>query len=311
MNKIINFHDVNDPVWLDNIIGLIKAKYRIISVDDLESFYYSGKQHTNICHISVDDGDNSFYNVIYPVLKKHNVPASLFVSPEICLENKNYWFQEILNFDNVNLLKVISEFISVNTKVINKYPLFIILKNFTIDDIWKIIANYRAEFKLNESKAQNITLDQLKEIDKDGLVKIGAHTLTHPILANEDNKKCEREIRGSINQLADILGHEIKYFAYPNGLPGLDFGEREITMLRHNNCRIAFSTNNNDFTIKDNPLSIPRYGISSNESEYFVRVKLMFGNYWQKLKELKPGNERKIRIKLKEGLFKMNTDNLL
>lgn len=306
MNKIINFHDVNDPDWLDSIISLIKSKYRIVGVDDLGSYYYSGKQLKNVCHVSIDDGDNSFYNIIYPVLKKNNVPASLFVSPEICIERKNYWFQEILSFNKDYLLKVISEYLSVKTNVINKYPLFIVLKNLRINDIWDIIDQYRMEFNITNNEPQNMNIDQLKEIDKDGLVTIGAHTLKHPILANEDNIKCESEITGSIKDLEEILDHEIKYFAYPNGLPDLDFGKREITLLRQNNCRIAFSTDNKDFTSKDNPLSIPRYGISSNESEYFVRFKLLFGDYWQKLKELKPGNERKIRMKLKEELLYKN-----
>ena len=33
-----------------------------------------------------------------------------------------------------------------------------------------------------------MSIEQLKEIDRDGLVTIGAHTMNHPILANENDE---------------------------------------------------------------------------------------------------------------------------
>ncbi|GAB4467585.1 MAG: polysaccharide deacetylase family protein [Armatimonadaceae bacterium] len=60
--------------------------------------------------------------------------------------------------------------------------------------------------------------DTLRELDQEGLVTIGSHTLSHP----EDISKVpfeqqDRELRESKEILERELGHPVPYFAYPNG----------------------------------------------------------------------------------------------
>ena len=83
MNKILNFHLVNDGDWFDKIIRIIRSRYNMVSIGTLEQYYRGEISLKNACHITVDDGDETFYRVIYPVLKKYNIPASLYVSPKI------------------------------------------------------------------------------------------------------------------------------------------------------------------------------------------------------------------------------------
>jgi hypothetical protein len=66
-------------------------------------------------------------------------------------------------------------------------------------------------------------------------------------------------------------------------MPKLDFGEREMDILNVNNCKIAFSLEPQNFTIKNHPLSIPRYGLSIGSAN-FIKTKLFLGNYWEKMK---------------------------
>jgi peptidoglycan/xylan/chitin deacetylase (PgdA/CDA1 family) len=60
--------------------------------------------------------------------------------------------------------------------------------------------------------------DTLRQLDKEGLVTIGSHTLSHP---NDISKipleDQDRELRESKTILEQELGHPIPYFAYPNG----------------------------------------------------------------------------------------------
>lgn len=302
MLKIINFHDVHDMNWFEQIILLLKSKYKIVSIKDLESYYYDKKILKNSCHITFDDGDRYFYSTIYPILKKHEIPASLFVSPKICIEDGNFWFQEIEGFNQKYFKKILSEVTNIDYKTISKYSMFLVLKNLKIADIWKVINTYRNKYSLEAKEGINLNIGNLIEIDRDGLVVIGAHTLNHPILANEVDATSEKEINDSILGLAEILGHDVRYFAFPNGLPGLDFNARELDYLRNNNCRIAFSTVPRDFSLNDNPLSIPRYGISNLENAYYFRIKLLAGDYWGVLSEAKLNSDLKIRHLLKKEM---------
>ena len=298
MNKIINFHDVHDALWFDNIIKILRSKYDLVSIEDIEQFYYNEKKLKNACHITIDDGEASFYNVIYPVLKKHNVPATLFVSPKICKQRENFWFQEIAGYDQANFKKVIAAYLNTDYNQISSYPVGMILKNLRIDQIWSIISQYQENFKVSTKDPQNMTIDQLIEVDRDGLVAIGAHTIDHPILANESNEDSDEEICTSVTQLQDLLQHQIKYFAYPNGIPQLDFGQREINSLKKMNCRLSFSTQHKNFSLADNPFSIPRSGFSHG-NQLFVKAKLLFGENWEKIKNLKSKGEKELRNEVK------------
>ena len=99
MNRVINFHRVTDHQWFDTLICFLKSKYNLVDVQALKEFYDGNLNLKNACHLTIDDGDESFYNIIFPVLKKHKVPASLYVSPKICREKRNFWFQEIEEYD--------------------------------------------------------------------------------------------------------------------------------------------------------------------------------------------------------------------
>ena len=108
MNKIVNFHVVSDPVWFEEVILFLKSRYKMISIQSLHEYMSGDVEVGNLCHITVDDGDKTFYENIYPVLKKHNVPASLFVSPKICEGKCNFWFQEIVGYDQIELIEIIT-----------------------------------------------------------------------------------------------------------------------------------------------------------------------------------------------------------
>jgi len=300
MNKIINFHDVNSSEWFEKVIIILRNKYNLISIKELESFYYEGRKLNNSCHITVDDGHKSFYEVIYPVLKKFNIPATIFVSPEICIEEKNFWFQEIQNFNLKDFEKSVADYLQLDLNILSNYPAKLILKNLKIEDILNLIKLFKEQNKLLDYPSVNMNIKQLIQIDKEGLVTIGAHTNTHPILANETFEKSKSEIVRSFEGLSNILNHEISYFAFPNGLPELDFGKNEIEALKSINCKLAFTTQKRNITKNDNPLSIPRFGFSYG-NQYFIYAKLLFGKYWEVAKVLRGIDEKEIRSKLKRN----------
>ena len=301
MNKIITFHDIASRSRFEETILLLKSMYSIVSIIEIEDFFYNKKNLKNSCLITFDDGDISFYQIAYPVLKKHNIPATIFVSPKICKEGKNFWFQELKGYDHAEMKKIISEFLPMSLDVLKRYPLKAILKCLKIDQIWDIIHIYQSRFNISTKAIQNLNIKQLLEIDSDGLVTIGAHTENHPILSNEEDGKSENEISNSFIGLKEILGHEIKYFAFPNGLPGVDFGQREINILKSNNCKLAFTNNTNNISYQTNPLSINRYGLSLGSKSY-IKSKLYLGKYWDISKELITNGEIKKRKEFRKKL---------
>ncbi len=289
-NTVINFHEIYDKLWIRDIIIFLKKHYNIISLEELEKFYYENKPLKNACHITFDDGDDSFYKIVFPILKRYQVPVSIYVSPLATKNKTNFWFQEIQNFDQIELKKVYSKVTKTSFDKIKNIPLNALLKDLVIDEIWEIIKVYRENNKSPVNSGMNMTQEQLLELDKSGLVSIGAHTQNHPILKNESDEKSFREISCSIKELSDILGKKITYFSYPNGIPNVEFGKREIDTLKEFGIKLAFSTEHKAINKNDDIYSIPRNGLSKGNIG-FVFLKLLLGSKWVNLKKLLKGKQ--------------------
>ncbi|MBW4890063.1 polysaccharide deacetylase family protein [Mucilaginibacter sp. HMF5004] len=300
MNKILNFHLVNDMAWFEKTIILIKSKYNMVSIDTLDEYYQGKIKLKNACHITVDDGDETFYRIIYPVLKKHNIPASLYVSPKIFNEQINYWFQEIEGYDFDIVKKIVAEMTNTPVDKLAPYSVWDIMKVMQVSTIHDILTEYRKRTNTPLKPYQNMSIAELREVDQQGLVTIGGHTMNHPILMNESDESSHYEISNSINELAKLLGHPVKCFSYPNGIPGYDFTDRECDTLKRNGITLTFSTEARDFSDKDNVYKIPRIGVSNSEGQLFLKAKLFLGPVWLILKKLKPSGEYVNRVQIKK-----------
>jgi peptidoglycan/xylan/chitin deacetylase (PgdA/CDA1 family) len=302
MTVVINIHEVNDPVWFEKFILSLRKEFRFAAFSDLISDQTKGTSNENLCHITVDDGDKTYYNVIFPVLKKYNIQSTVFLSPDILLNHGNFWFQEIVDFNDENMLRIIDDVKNSKIGDLKNFPVVHILKCLSIDTVWEIIGRYRQKHNREEKAGQNMNIGELKEIYRTGLVNCGAHTMRHPILANEVEYISRQEIKDSIIGLSDILEEKIDCFAYPNGEPDLDYGEREISILRDTDCKYAFSTKPGNFSNDSYLYSIPRFGSSTGDSKKYLKLKILTGSLWGRIMRMKPGNEFANRKSIREIL---------
>lgn len=281
-NIILNFHAIKDPKWFEHILKIIQYLYHPVSYEDIENYYRNGKTLKHACHITFDDGHISFYETVFPLLKQYNIPASIFVSPKVITERTNFWFQEISDYDFNILNELVNKQLGITD---DDSPVKAKLKSLQIKEIWEIISAYQEQTQTPPKSCMNMNIQQIKEVHQSGLVHIGAHTLTHPILKNENDDSVQYEIGNSISELSKLLDMPIHSFAYPNGKPGFDFGEREMNILKQHDIRLAFTTEERTLRINDNLMSVPRSGFEGGSTPY-IYVKLMSGGNVNWLKKV-------------------------
>ncbi|MBK8610334.1 MAG: polysaccharide deacetylase family protein [Chitinophagaceae bacterium] len=302
---VLIIHEVENGQMFEKILVALKARYTLVSISELEDLLLHNREFENVCHISFDDGHRSFYTKVFPMLRKHQVPVSLFVSPLVISSGSNYWFQEIEGYNEHVLKSLLSRHLNITIGAISKFSISAIFKCLPAGTISEIIEQYRQQTGCGPKAAQNINTDQLKEMETSGLVAIGAHTINHPVLKSQDDNSSRYEITESIKQLESILGHRVKYFAYPNGRPGLDFGEREINCLLENDITLAFSTALGHLSDKISPLCIPRMGFARmglSPFNPFIYFRLNAGKKWINIKAFGKSSEEKVRRKVKSAL---------
>ena len=201
---IIAYHDIN-PQIADKHFNILKKRYNIISLKN----YLNAKRNagTKILPqksliITFDDGNCGNYKLI-PILKKYNIPATIFICSGIVGTNRHFWFKgKVDNETREFLMKAPDE-----------------------ERIEKL-SSYGFEEEKEFENRQALSDKEIEEMK--GVVDFQAHTILHPILTNCSLERTEREIIQCKENLKDRYKLDIYAFSYPNG----DYSSREIEILK-------------------------------------------------------------------------------
>ncbi len=101
-----------------------------------------------------------------------------------------------------------------------------------------------------------MTWPQLLQLDREGLVKIGSQTLSHPPdLRTLPQARLDKEMSMSKASLQKHLGHAVTTLAYPNG----KFDARVEAAAKRAGYAIAFTEDQKPAESAPNRFSVPRY----------------------------------------------------
>ena len=151
-------------------------------------------------------------------------------------------------------------------------------------------------FVVSESVKREIngsmSAETLKELFRSGLILIGSHSQTHPLLPQLADEQLKNEIDGSKADLQAMLSIPVYYFAYPSG----DLDPRVVEAVEKSGYRLAFTTSHKKLNdIPENPYALTRVKISRSSDNLLIFWFKVSGIY-QFLKS------KKHKLKLKLGL---------
>ncbi|MCS6844815.1 MAG: polysaccharide deacetylase family protein [Caldilineales bacterium] len=298
-NVVLTFHAVPSREWLRTALEAVGRLYRFVSLSDLNDHFYRGRWLRGACHVTFDDGERSFLDHALPTLQAMGVPATLFVCPQVLAEGRPYWFQEVRRLRRLlgdqRVKEEVAAVLGRPPELLAPFGVNTLFKAMRLADIEAAIARCQALAPTELAFTFNMTPFEVQQVAVGGLVTVGAHTATHPVLANESDAEAERQIVQSVQTLREWLGRDIVAFAYPNGAPGLDFGPREQAILRRCGVRLAFTTATAFFGAATDPLAIPRVGLdgSPRETPTWITAKLLAVPAWDRIRRGREGEERR------------------
>ena len=134
---------------------------------------------------------------------------------------------------------------------------FPLLKKYNYPAVWSV----HTRFVGTGGKKPKATWDQLREMQKSGLITVASHTVNHLNMKNLSDSEIEREVLESKKVLEKELGIPIDYFTYPEG----EFTERAKDKVKDVGYKAALSMSLD-----------PRQERSANESEDLMSI-MRFG----------------------------------
>ncbi len=283
-----NFHQPNsrdhinvslDITIFERQIKYLKKYYNIISLQELVD-YLNGK--ISIPKYSVvltfDDGYMNNYTLAYPILKKYDVPVSIFLTADFINRDSWIWvntLEYIISQTKIDSLKINipnngeSYFRLLNrTDKSKAYKILKnLLKNLHPSELIKLLLQIQQDLKvkIDPQNAINYRMLDYSTIKKMSpqYVEFGSHTLTHPILTKLTRTESIHEIRDSKTALENKINKKIRFFCYPNG----DYNN-EIVEITSKYYDAALSTDSNFVDRKSNIFTLNRVAAKADFNHF-------------------------------------------
>ena len=229
---------VTESAFKNQMIFLARH-YHLISLTELLELWRNGdySKDTRYCIVTFDDGWLDNYLYAYPILKKYNIPATIFVTTSFIGTNRWYWpeklsylllnkYQNILDLrDSLEGVRddVISSIITaINEKhgyVIGEQIDFIIetLKKYSEQSIENALDRIYGllDMSIPEERAV-LNWNEIKEMSNNG-ISFGSHTCNHKILTGVPLSEAREELERSMHHLKEKDLNFVPVFCYPNG----------------------------------------------------------------------------------------------
>lgn len=275
------------PQSFERQMKYFSLNFEILSLDRLAELI-TKREHLpeKAVVMTFDDGYKDNYHYAYPVLKKYNIPATIFLTTGLIDTGNLFWWDKVsyiiehTGLDEINL-GVFGSFSLRSEREKSRAKSILIeglkklpgkKKDLLIDDL---LVTYGEEIPDDLGEELILSWDEIREMSCDGIA-FGAHTISHPILTNLPLDQAKREIIQSKKDIEKMIGHRVNAFSYPNGDFNADIAE--LAKTSGFECAVAVSPNrliNPD----DSLYELGRIGIG----EDFSKSKVLLCGLWSDL----------------------------
>jgi peptidoglycan/xylan/chitin deacetylase (PgdA/CDA1 family) len=229
---------------MDHLAG----HYRVLPLDEVAGRLHAGRSlPPNTACVTFDDGFRNVATTALPILKERQIPATVFIvtafvdarqpawpdlvyhwvaeSPLQALRFEGVDFALATDADRVRTYRALSTMLK---------PLQRAERETRLDRLGVLLG--APTVPVNHPLA-TMSWAEAEELEATGLVRIGSHTHTHPILSRCSLDEQRRELEVSRNTLLEH-GFAADLFAYPNGTAA-DFTAATRALVRETGYRCA------------------------------------------------------------------------
>ena len=239
------------PEYLEKLVQtLMEENYEFVSLDTVYDRLQEKHIGRKFIALTFDDGyaDNLIH--AYPILKKYNIPFTIYIvtsypdgqlTPwwhpleDLILKNDYLEFQEdekTYKFNCAGLSEKETAFHSIRA----------LLMGGPQADLLARVNKFFSQYDIDLSKTTKdlmLNWDQIIELSNTGIVTLGAHTVNHLALNRLTDENIKREVLDSKLRLESKLHKSIDHFSYPFG-SSEEVNEREFAIVKE--CGFKTST---------------------------------------------------------------------
>jgi len=234
-----------DPDRFEEQIAYVKQNRTPMSMDELVDRLRSKKLPANAVAVTFDDGYRDNLVNAKPVLARHGVPATLFLATGFINQNTPFWWDELATMILASTQAIREQQVWAGETVTldwgeaehsdlaggwrawdeprtarqNAYlAIWRKLQRATAEDRDVVMNTLRCHLGTSQDPlGRPMSSDEICDLLSDGLVELGAHTVTHPALSFLSRLESRQEIEASGHRCRELATKCVNGFAYPYG----------------------------------------------------------------------------------------------
>lgn len=264
-------------------MAFLRRHFRLLSIADLERHLSERRPlPTMSCLVTFDDGWVDNHRYALPILRKHDVPAVIFVAVDFIGSSDCFWQERITRLLYTAALadgqaRGVAQR-ELRMDVQDKHPAEqrrIVreavdrLKRRNFEQVKELERELAAALGLQSNAVGTsgedrfMDWDQVANLTHDSAVTVGAHGCSHAPLTSMDVARASSELIESRARVAAAVGKPILSVAYPNG----DFNEDVVSLSRAAGFRLGFTTDKGSVGFEADPFRLPRINIHESATQ--------------------------------------------
>ena len=278
--SVLIFHRVlpePDPIFpgeidvprFDAICRWVRQWFNVLPLDVAVGRLQQGTLPARAAAITFDDGYADNHDHALPLLQRHGLPATFFIASGF-IDGGCMWNDGVIDavrrcrtpqLEVAGLADLPDERLAVDSVTAKRAAIARIIgavKYLPVAQRLEIVATLRRRAGVDDRPGWMMSTEQLRAMRRAGM-QIGAHTVTHPILARLDRAAALDEMRRGRDFLESALQERVGLFAYPNGRPGTDYSEENVAVAREAGFDAAFTTAWGAASVNTDPFQLPRF----------------------------------------------------
>lgn len=237
------------PDVFERHIQYVATRCRVLSVTDLLAAADAGTVPARAVAITFDDGYEDVFTYASPILQRHAVPATVYLTTGVIDANDTMWNDRV----GVALRDTASPSIdgvpgveplplrSVAERCAAVGSVLRALKPLPPDERERQVAALGKRLNVSFGAAPRmLRWDHIRAMAAQG-IEMGGHTVSHPILSAVSEAKAQYELTASKRRIEAEVQQPVRHFAYPNGRAE-DFNAAVQALVRDAGYRSAVST---------------------------------------------------------------------
>jgi len=218
------------PEFLDAVLARVKALgFDIVSLDEAVASLGEERKKPFVC-LTFDDGYRDFTEHALPVLERHAAPFTVYVTTGFADRTARLWWVELE--EAIRALPVVevtvrgerfSAFSATDQEKADTFKaLYALLRAGPEEDLLAAVAELAHKAGIAPFAAPaRLCLDWkgVATLARHSLATIGAHSLTHAMLAKHNAEMARQEMAESRRLIEEHIGKVVDHFAYPVGDP--------------------------------------------------------------------------------------------